>query len=132
MPFLTDRPQSRRTAGSCSPSGIPCTSPWVQVVSPAVAMSGPVFLGQGCTAIVLRLVRGSRSVSRSVVSDSLRPHGPKPTRLLCRWHSPGKNSEVGSHSLLQGIFLTQGSNPDLPHCRQVVYHLNHQGSPTPR
>ena len=36
---------------------------------------------------------------------------------------------MGSHSLLQGIFLTQGSNPGLPHCRQILYHLSHQESP---
>ena len=36
---------------------------------------------------------------------------------------------VGSHSLLQGIFLTQRLNPDLLHCRQILYHLSHQGSP---
>ena len=43
--------------------------------------------------------------------------------------SPGQHSEVGCHTLLQGIFLTQGSNPGLLHCRQVLYHLSHQGSP---
>ena len=43
--------------------------------------------------------------------------------------SPGKNTEVGYHALLQGIFLTQGSNPGLPHCRQILYHLSHQRSP---
>ena len=42
--------------------------------------------------------------------------------------SPGKNSGVGCHALLQGIFPIQGSNPGLPHCRQILYHL-HQGSP---
>ena len=36
---------------------------------------------------------------------------------------------MGSHSFLQRIFPTQGSNPGLPHCRQILYHLNHQGSP---
>ena len=40
--------------------------------------------------------------------------------------SPGKNTEVGCHALLQGIFPTQGSNPGLPHCRQILYHLSHQ------
>ena len=50
------------------------------------------------------------SESRSVVSDSLRPHG-----LYSLWNSPGQNTEVGSPSLLQGIFPTQGSNPGLPH-----------------
>ena len=46
----------------------------------------------------------------------------------CPWSSPGKNTGVGSHSLLQ-IFPTQGSNPDLPHCRQILYCLSHQRSP---
>ena len=46
-----------------------------------------------------------------------------------RWNSPGQNTGVGSHSLLQGIFPTQGSNPDLPHCRQILYQLSHQERP---
>ena len=45
------------------------------------------------------------------------------------WNSPGKNTGVGSHSLLQGIFPTQGLNPGLLHCRQILYQLSHQGSP---
>ena len=45
-------------------------------------------------------------------------------------NSPGKHTEVGCHYLLQGIFLTQGSNPGLLHCRQILYHLSYQGSPT--
>ena len=48
---------------------------------------------------------------------------------LCPWNSPGKNTGVGSHALLQRIFPTQGSNPDLLHCRQILYCLSHQGSP---
>ena len=47
---------------------------------------------------------------------------------LCPWDSPGKNMGVGSHSLFQRIFLTQGSNPGLLHCRWVLYRLSHQGS----
>ena len=46
----------------------------------------------------------------SIVSDSLRPHGLQPTGLLCPWDSPGKNTGVGCHALLQGIFPTQGLN----------------------
>ena len=42
---------------------------------------------------------------------------------------PGKNAGLGSHSLLQGIFLTQGSNLGLLHCMQILYHLSQQGSP---
>ena len=67
--------------------------------------------------------------SRSVISDSLQPCGLQPTRLLCPWDSPGKNTGVGCHALLQGIFPTQGSNPGLPYCRRVLYQLSHQGSP---
>ena len=48
-----------------------------------------------------------------------------PARLLCSWHFPGKNIGMGCHFLLQGIFLTQGSNPDLLHHRQVLYYLSH-------
>ena len=66
----------------------------------------------------------SESEICSVVSDSLWPHG-----LHSPWNSPGQNTGVGSLSLLQGIFPTQGSNPDLPHCRWVLYHLSHKGSP---
>ena len=63
------------------------------------------------------------------MSDSLWPDGLYPTRLLCPWDAPGKNPGVGCHSLLQGIFPTQGLNLGLLHCRQILYHLNHQGSP---
>ena len=48
-------------------------------------------------------------------------------KLGCPRTSPGKNTGVGRHSLLQGIFPTQGSNLGLPHCRWVLYHLSHQG-----
>ena len=50
------------------------------------------------------------------------------TMLLCPWDFLGKSTGVGCHFLLQGIFLTQGWNPGLLHCRQVLYHLSHQGS----
>ena len=45
-----------------------------------------------------------------------------PGRLLCPWNFPGKNTGVCCHSLLQGIFMTQGSNLHLLHCRQILYH----------
>ena len=47
------------------------------------------------------------------------------SRLLCAWNSPGKNTGVGCHSLLQGIFPTQGSNLGFLHCRHILYHLSH-------
>jgi len=46
------------------------------------------------------------------------------------WNSPGQHIKEGSHSLLQGMFPTPGSNPGLPHCRQILYQLSHKGSPT--
>ena len=58
------------------------------------------------------------------MSDSLGPHG-----LYSPWNSPGQNTGLGSLSLLQVIFRTQGSNPGLPHCRQVLYQLSHKGNP---
>ena len=67
------------------------------------------------------------SVSCSVVSDTLQRHGSG--RLLYPWDSPGKNTGVGCHSLLQGIFLTEGSNPGLLHCRRIFNLMSHQGSP---
>ena len=67
-------------------------------------------------------------VSCSVMSDSLQSHELYPTRLLCPWDFPGKNTGVGCHALLQGIFPTQGSNLGLLDCRQTLYCLSHQGS----
>ena len=90
------------------------------------------------------------SESRSVMSNSLQPHGLYSQRnspdqdkvkvvqsclTLCEpmncspWNSPGQNTGVGSLSLLQGIFPTQGSNPGLPHGRRILYQLSHKGSP---
>ena len=68
--------------------------------------------------------------SRSVLSDSLRPHGLQPTMLLHPWDFPGKSTGVDCHFLLQRIFPTQGSNLGFLHCRQTLYHLSHKGSPT--
>ena len=64
-----------------------------------------------------------------VMSDSLRHPGLQPSRLLCPWDSVDKNTGVGCHALLQGIFPTQESKPSLPYCRQIVYHLSHRGNP---
>ena len=62
--------------------------------------------------------------NHSVLSNSLQPCG-----LYSPWNSPGQNTGMGSLSLLQGIIPTQGSNPGLPHCRQVLYQLHHHRSP---
>ena len=58
------------------------------------------------------------------------PHGLKLARLLRLGDSPGKNTRVDCHSLLQGIFPTQRSNPGLLHCRQILYHPSHWGNPS--
>ena len=77
------------------------------------------------------VILSSESDSRSVMSDSLWPRG-----LYSPWNSPGQNTGVYSLSLLQGFFTSQGSNPDLqgsnpglPHCRQILYQLSHKRSP---
>ena len=62
---------------------------------------------------------GGGLVSKS--SPTLATHGLQPARLLCPWDSPGKNTGVGCHFLLQGIFPTQESNPGLLHCKQFLY-----------
>ena len=69
----------------------------------------------------------------SVMSDSLRSHGLQPTRLLCPWNFPGKNTGVDSHFLLQGMFPTQGSNWHLLHLligRWILYSSHHLASHT--
>ena len=63
------------------------------------------------------------------MSDSSRPHGLQPTRLLHPRDFPGKSTGVGCHFPLQGDLPTQGLNPGLPHCRQMLYHLSHQENP---
>ena len=65
--------------------------------------------------VVFSPVKDSESESHSVMSDSSQPH-----RLYSSWNSPGQNTGVGSLSLLQGSFPTQGLNPGLPHCRQIL------------
>ena len=55
---------------------------------------------------------------------TLPPHG-----LYSQWNSPGQNPGVGSLSLFQGMFPTQGLNPGLPHCGRILYQVSHKGSP---
>ena len=66
----------------------------------------------------------SERESHSVTSDFLWPHG-----LYSSRNSSGQNIGVGTLSLLQGIFSTQGLNPCLEHCRWILYQLSHKGSP---
>ena len=69
-------------------------------------------------------ISNSPTESSSVMSASLLPHW-----LYCPWNSLDQNTEVGNFPLLQGIFLTQWSNPGLLHCRQILYQLSHKRSP---
>ena len=76
------------------------------------------------TKIIFAMLRPYyKSENRKVMSDSLQPHG-----LYSLWNSPCQNTGVYSCSLLQEIFPIQGSNPGLPYCRQILHHLNQQGS----
>ena len=61
----------------------------------------------------------------SVMSNSLQPHGLLPTQAPLSMDSPGKNTVVGCHALLQRIFPTQGSDPHLLHCRWILHPLSH-------
>ena len=76
------------------------------------------------TEPILKSQSEMKSESHSVMSYSLRSHG-----LYSLWNSPGQCTGVGSLSLLQGIFPTQGLNPGLLHCRQILYQRSHKGSP---
>ena len=75
-----------------------------------------------------KIINGVWSSENLVVSNSLQPYGPSSVRLLCLRDSPGRNTGVGCH-FLQGIFLTQGLNLGLLHCRQILYHLSHLRKP---
>ena len=66
--------------------------------------------------------------SHSVMSDSMRPLGLQPTRLLRPWDFLGKSTGVGNLSLLQGIFLIQELNWGLLHCRLLLYQLSYEGT----
>ena len=112
-----------------NPHCLPCTthSSWHELNT---TLTGPCLCQQdelqgtamsNCLACVL---------SRSVMSDSLQPYGLY-SLLGSSVHgdSPGKNTGVGCHALLQGIFPTQGLNRGLPHHRQILHCLRHQGNP---
>ena len=118
-----------------------CSSPVYLQIFPSTALVGTSHLNvivafpgklkhPGCH-VHRCTTRGSHSItgewSCSVVSNSLQPHGP--ITLLCPWDFPGKSTGVGCHFLLQRIFSTQGLNLGLPHYRQTLYCLRHQGNP---
>ena len=122
--LLLQSPGSRCTASVVVAHGLSCS----------VACGS--FLDQASTPCSLHCQvnshplhrQGSESESQSSVvsQSSLQTHGLQPIRLLRPWDSPGKNTGVGCHSLLQGIFPTQGPNLGLLHCKQILYCLSHQ------
>ena len=96
------------------------------IVDIQVLTAGKTFKAEG---IALASLHGMH-VSHSVISDSATP-GSSGSPVahqapLTMEFSPGKNTRMGCHSLLQGIFLTQGSNLSLLHCRWILYHLSHK------
>ena len=97
-------------------SGCTILETYQQYACSSFSTSSPTFVIVFLNVTILK-------VSCSVVSDSLQLHG-----LYSPWNSPGQNTGGGSCSRLQGIFPTQGSNPGLLHCRQILYQLRHQGS----
>ena len=77
--------------------------------------SGAQIIGASASALILPMnIQGGQYPGSPVHGDS-----------------PGKNTIVGYHALLQGIFPTQGSNTGFPHCRQILYQLSHQASQPP-
>ena len=103
---------------------------WVQSTSAVILkpkkIKSVTVLFPHLFAIIKRLfsLSESESESHSVMSNSLQPHG-----LYSLWNSPDQNTGVGSLSLLQGIFPTQGLNPGLLHRRWILCQLSHKGSP---
>ena len=83
-----------------------------------------IGVGYHSLLIIHMKEKKGESESHSAMSDYLWPHGP-----YSPLNSPGQNTGVGSYSLLLGVFLTQGLNPGIPGCRQILYQLNYKGSP---
>ena len=83
-----------------------------------------VELGEMAELFLFFIRNKRKSVNCSVTSNSSQLHGLQPSRILCGRGSPGKNTGVGSQSLLQGFFPKQRLDPSLLHCRQILYYLH--------
>ena len=123
-------------------SGLPFPSPGdfpdpgIEPWSPALQADSLPFETPGKSRSIIALnriwfIKVEVKVKLFIMSDSLQPYGLYPTRLLRPWDFPGKSIGVDCLFLLQGIFPTQGLNPGLLHCWQMLYPLSHQGSPGP-
>ena len=86
------------------------------------AVGSPHLLGSNGLSVL-------RCASRSLCLTLCDPMDRSLPGSSIHGDSPGQNTGLGCHALLQGIFPTQGPNPGLPHCRQILYQLSHQGSP---
>ena len=119
--------------------------PWKGIKGPWVCLMSKLYLFcYVLTSFFLNFLTSKRHVENKVVAEGTRTAGSCSVSVTlfckvelttvtvaqsCPWNSPGQNTGVGSCSLLQGIFLTQRSNPGLLHCRWILYHLSHRGSP---
>ena len=126
-----------RIPGTAEPGGLPSMG-WHRVghnwsdLAAAVAFSKTIwvqnrtftwFIRSTGTKFFHKMI-WKENESHSVMSDSLQAHG-----LYSLWNSLGQNTGVGSLSLLQRMFPTQGLNLGLPHCREILYQLSCKGSP---
>ena len=110
--------QSPKERGRWSAATV-CLGKPISICGETYVIAGSRVWAAGCCVV-------GAGLSRSIMSDSSRPRGLQPARLLCPRGSPGQNTGVGCHALLQGIFPTQGSNPGLLHCRRILCRLSHQ------
>ena len=106
----------------------------VSICHPAMGQVTPSWLYtpgfcDECLPSGLQVSRRSLRSESEVVQSCPTLCDPTATRLLRPWDFPGKSTAVGCHFLLQEIFPTQRLNPGLPHCRQTLYRLSHQGRP---
>ena len=109
--------EALRREDAASSQSLPCMPP-----KPVMGRGSSVLLGSTWVFYISPTSR--HQVESESASCSLWPHG-----LYSPWNFPGQNTGVGSLSLLQGIFPTQGLNPDLSHCRRILYQLSYKGSP---
>ena len=134
--FIQPREGKYRNLGVrvCSPSTRQHPSPPLKPSRPTSPCAHPLGCCSGITDNSQHVLWGAGSFGSSwlLVAQSCLTLGYRwtvaPTRVPCPWNSPGKNTGVGCYSLLQGSFPTQRLNSSLLHCRQILYHLSHQGS----
>ena len=128
---LQSRPKSDLVTGSCASSIIAeekGKDSWNTVGHVFSILFPPKLCIQKVKVKMKSLSRARLFVTPWTVAYQA-PPSMEFTRLLHPWNFPGKSTGAACHFLLQGIFLTQGSNPGLVHCRQMLYRLSHQASP---